>query len=392
MKFLVHSNAPWAGTGYGVQTGLLCDSMMELGHEPHVSAFYGLEGAVIPYKGYNVWPKSCFEPYGNDVIRAHIANTGAQAVVSLIDLFVLDPDIWAKIDVPWIAWTPIDHEEIGPATLRRLELATVPLAMSDFGATEMMKAGIEEVIRIYHAVDTDVYQPLDKSECRAEFGVGEGDYVVGMVMANKGNRKQFPQQFMAVRRWLDQNPDRDIKIFIHTEPSARMGGWDLKSLVAKTGLKGKVYTTDGFFSGVAALPPETMAKVYNCFDILLNVSAGEGFGVPIVEAQSCGVPVVAGNYTAMPELVHNGYVVEPESRTMDFNMGFQFIPSLDDITYRLESVYRMADKSTAQIGRDWVIENCSIPVIAAQWDYLLRTVAGEIQEAADEPSTAASVS
>lgn len=398
MRPLWVSNAPWCGTGYGTQTGIVLKSLLDLGHDPACLAYYGLRGGVIPYDGYQVWPGSDFDDWGNDIIKAHLENVKADAVVTLMDLFVLSPDIWGKLSVPWVAWTPIDHEEIGHPTLERLKRVDVPVAMSDFGAMEMMKAGIEEVIRIYHAVDTDVYQPLDKRECRAEFGVDDDAYVVGMVMANKGDRKQFPQQLLAVKKWKDANPDRKIKVFVHTDPTSKMGGWDMKSLVKKIGLEGEVYSTSQYFTSVIPLPDDgegaTMPKIFNCFDVLMNASAGEGFGIPIIEAQACGIPVIAGNYTAMAELVHNGYAVEPESRVLGAHFGYQYIPSLEDLVYRLESVYRMADKKSSLIGRQWVIENCSVPVIAHQWDELLRLVSGESEpsEVTDERELAPSVS
>lgn len=392
MRPLWYSNAPWVGSGYGVQTKLILNALKQLGHDPACFAYYGLEGGRISHNGYEVWPSSAFDEWGNDVIRSHTIQSNAEAVVSLVDLFVLDVDIWSRLPVPWVAWTPIDHEDIGLPTLKRLQVCDVPVAMSDFGAQEMMKAGIEEVVRIYHAVDTDVFKPLDQEECRDEFQVEQDAYVIGMVMANKGDRKQFPVQLKAIKAWMDKNPDYNVKVFLHTDPTAKMGGWDMKSLVEKVGLKGKVYSTGQYFSSVVPLPDTMMAKIYNCFDVLLNASAGEGFGVPIIEAQACGVPVIAGNYTSMPELVHNGYTVEPEARVMGSHFGYQYIPSLDDIVYRLDCVYRMTDAKRRALGEAWVRQNCSVPIIAEQWHLLLTGIQGEAStEDADEPELAEAI-
>ena len=46
-----------------------------------------------------------------------------------------------------------------------------------------------------------------------------------------------------------------------------------------------------------------MNNVYNIMDVFLLTTSGEGFGVPIIEAMSCEVPVVATDYTTTPELV-----------------------------------------------------------------------------------------
>jgi len=47
------------------------------------------------------------------------------------------------------------------------------------------------------------------------------------------------------------------------------------------------------------------------------------------------------------------------------------------MVYRLECVYRMADSQTAAAGRQFVEANCSVPVIASQWeDILFQAIGG----------------
>jgi glycosyltransferase involved in cell wall biosynthesis len=46
-----------------------------------------------------------------------------------------------------------------------------------------------------------------------------------------------------------------------------------------------------------------MAQIYSSMDLLLATSRGEGFGLPVLEAQACGVPVIVSNWSAQPELV-----------------------------------------------------------------------------------------
>jgi glycosyltransferase involved in cell wall biosynthesis len=52
-----------------------------------------------------------------------------------------------------------------------------------------------------------------------------------------------------------------------------------------------------------------MVKLYNSFSVLLLCSGGEGFGLPLLEAQSTGCPVVTTDYAAGPELVGAGLTV-----------------------------------------------------------------------------------
>lgn len=365
------SNAPWAGTGYGQQTKLLLPALQDLGHSPHCFAFYGLSGGCVEYDGYTVWPNSDFETWGNDVIKLHVERSKADAVITLMDLFVLNQSVWAQLSKPWLAWTPIDAVGIGEVTLDMLRTCAFPVAMSKFGANQMMDAGIEPAATIYHAVDTNIFKPMDKSECREVLGIPDDEYIVGMVMANKGDRKQYPLQIQAVKRWADKNPDINIKIYIHTEPTAAMGGWDMRQLVKSIGFQGRVYSTNQYDTSVVPASPQLMATIYNGMDVLMNCSAGEGFGIPIIEAQACGVPVITHGVTAMPEITHYGYTVESVSDLMGGHFGWQYVPSTEEIEYRLECVYRYASQTWAMAGRQWVERHCSLPVIADQWSELL---------------------
>lgn len=49
-----------------------------------------------------------------------------------------------------------------------------------------------------------------------------------------------------------------------------------------------------------------MPDLYNSADLLLSASLREGFGLAIAEAMACGLPVIAANNSAIPELVENG--------------------------------------------------------------------------------------
>lgn len=46
-----------------------------------------------------------------------------------------------------------------------------------------------------------------------------------------------------------------------------------------------------------------LVKLYNSADVVLSLSKGETFGLSIIEAMSCGKPVIAYNNTAQPELI-----------------------------------------------------------------------------------------
>jgi glycosyltransferase involved in cell wall biosynthesis len=59
------------------------------------------------------------------------------------------------------------------------------------------------------------------------------------------------------------------------------------------------------------VPDEHLVWLYNAAEIFLYPSFYEGFGLPPLEAMACGVPVIASNGGALPEVVGSGGVLLP---------------------------------------------------------------------------------
>lgn len=53
---------------------------------------------------------------------------------------------------------------------------------------------------------------------------------------------------------------------------------------------------------IGFVPDDEIAFVYNLSDMFVYPSLYEGFGLPVLEAQACGVPVIASNVTSIPEI------------------------------------------------------------------------------------------
>jgi alpha-1,3-rhamnosyl/mannosyltransferase len=89
------------------------------------------------------------------------------------------------------------------------------------------------------------------------------------------------------------------------------GFWDnvneLKAFVAATApLPDHIH-----FTGYISDPD--LAQLLNASDALVFPSLWEGFGLPAVEAMSCGIPVLASNRASLPEVVGDaGLLFEPE--------------------------------------------------------------------------------
>ena len=106
--------------------------------------------------------------------------------------------------------------------------------------------------------------------------------------------------------------------------------------------EGQDYAFCDQYGYVLGYADEHMCTLYNSFDVLLNASKGEGFGIPIIEAQACGTPVVIGDWTAMSELLFAGWRVEKSEaeRVWNGQGAYMFTPRVGAITDRLVQAYK----------------------------------------------------
>ena len=68
------------------------------------------------------------------------------------------------------------------------------------------------------------------------------------------------------------------------------------------------------FIRLGFLSDDELIGMYNLADCYLYPSIYEGFGLPILEAQACGCPVITSNVSSCPEVAGDGaYLVDPHN-------------------------------------------------------------------------------
>jgi glycosyltransferase involved in cell wall biosynthesis len=346
MRILWHSNAPWAKTGYGNQTALFWHRLQALGYPVTLSSNYGLQGAPLDIQEgeqkSRVLPTG-YTTHGNDIIASHAKYAKADIVITLYDAWVFDPNVTARFR--WCPWMPIDHDPAPPPVLNAIRTAYQPIAYSQFGFEKLKEAGLDPRY-VPHGIDTTVMRPMKREDAVAKLSFPEQvqgyDFLAVMVAANKGtpSRKSFAQVLWAWKKFLEDHPN--ALLYMHTVAGPQMNGMDLEEQLEALNIPTKnVLFADPYWS-VMGYPDSYMATIYSAADVLVSPSMGEGFGLPIVEAQACGCPVIVGNWTSMPELTFEGWKVEGEPFFTPQG-SWQFIPYVDDIEHALEAAYDAKD-------------------------------------------------
>ncbi len=352
MKILWHSNAPWSPTGYGNQT-MVFTPRLAREHTVTISAYYGLEGHVLRWKdGIDVVPRQA-DPYGSDILPGHMQARQAELLITLLDVWVLDPAVMAEL--PWAAWCPVDHDPLPPPVKEMLDRCRWPIAMSQFGRQMMQEAGYSDVAYIPHGIETSVFKPGDRKEARrgmneiaqAQHGrddagrsdlVNDNTFLVAMVAANKGNpsRKGIHEALRAWARFHAEVPNSHL--YLHMEKSGTMGVY-LPGVIQLLGIpETSISFPPQYGYNVGVIGPGYLNQVYNAADVLLNPSYGEGFGIPIVEAQAAGCPVIVGDNSSMKELCFAGWKVSGE-RFITPQMAYQYLPDVDELTDLLHQAH-----------------------------------------------------
>ena len=365
MKFTWLSNAPFAPSGYGQQTRINVDRLAGpgSGNEAGIICAPGLESGMMKISDNIFLFSRRLSPFGADVFLAHSTAFGAQVAFSLIDVWVLDVENMPH-GFRWIPWYPVDHEPMPPMVRQKLNSSWKRIAMSQFGVKQTRLMGMD-CLYVPHSIETNVMKPLDKLESRKALGVPEDKFICGMVAMNKGNpsRKNFVEQIGAFANCKRRH--KDMFLFLQTEMGAQGGDLvNLVELLRSLGLRdGEDYAFCNQYALMNGFPPDYMARVYSSLDVLLAVGAGEGFGIPIIEAQACGTPVIAGDWTAMSELVNAGHLISKKDAFAQYSVygAFLYRPHVRAVELAIESEYKKRTPTAKAV--EWIRANYDADVV-----------------------------
>jgi hypothetical protein len=319
---------------------MMAHALREAGHEVAIYAFYGLEGAMIgwgPEGSIPIYPNP-EQDWGAKHIEKFYDDHKADLCISLVD-------VWVLRDMPptikWFPWTPVDHEPIPPRvrdTLQQTPALMRPIAMSRFGQAEMEGHGID-CFYAPHSVDARLFfpRPENREFGRKVNGWEDDLFVIGMVGTNVRERKNWTAAYIALQKFVKRHPN--TLMYCHTD-RAEPRGRDLEALRDALGIRDhtRFPSQAAMQIGISA---EEMVNMYNALDIFLLPSKGEGFGIPLIEAQACGVPVITSNHTACKELGQFGWLLRDLRPQFTEQSSWEGDANPDEIDEYLEEAWQM---------------------------------------------------
>lgn len=380
MKILLSSNHPLHFSGYATQAKGIMNVLLQLGHEVHVYGWTVSGQPPLQMGPVTFYSRQGEMKWGGDAgALAHAI--GADLLITLQDVWPLPENFALTLPCPWLPLFPVDGSPAPPPVVDAVQGAEYPTVYSKFGAKMMHEAGVA-CHYIPHGIDTNTFHPGDKQAIRERFGIDQDAFMVLMVAANAGqpSRKAFAEALEAFRDFHAEHPNSFI--YLQTQRNANGKGVLLDVLIKQLGLPRtavKFCNQDALAMG---MPDSHIADLYRAADVLLSPSMGEGFGLPIAEAQACGCPVITQDCSSMSELTINGIAIEPGPRHWTALGHWWHKPLVNHIHGALNAIYgRTPEESvlSATEGVSFIRENYSWQVVLERhWRALLAQVEADI--------------
>lgn len=210
----------------------------------------------------------------------------------------------------------------------------------------------EEYLKFVSAIETN--------NNKQDLGIPDNSIIIGTVMRNQ-KRKLFAELIRDSRDLLDNLQSenniayKNIFLYLHTSfPDVQC--WEIPKLLKEFRMLNRTLFTyickkcknlqSRLYSGPKAqcdkcnqfscvLPTvsdgvtrKQLGKIYACFDLYVQYSICEGFGMPQVEAASCGVPIVTPEYSAMEDIIK-----KLKAYKIDIAYKFRELETFADRTY-----------------------------------------------------------
>lgn len=146
---------------------------------------------------------------------------------------------------------------------------------------------------LHNGVDLAQFRPMDPLQCRRELNLPQ-DTTLLLCIANLLPVKGLPTLIMAFQRLLAMHPE-PVMLFIVGEGPARV---ELEALLARQHLENKIILC-------GAQPHSKIPIWLNAADVFCLSSVNEGYPTVLIEAQACGVPVVATDVGGVSEIIQS---------------------------------------------------------------------------------------
>lgn len=200
-----------------------------------------------------------------------------------------------------------------------LRYVDVFIAISEFGKEGIAKTyhvPLQKIARVYNGVD-ERCMPLEdtaliKKTLTKKYGFPQEPFILDVSRFDPHKNILGVIEAYHILRTTYRRKEKLVFVGGRHIPSYAA---EVDALIAKYGLTEYIFIAP--FIEDADLP-----HVYNAAELVVFPSFYEGFGLPVVEAMACGVPVVISHIPALVEVAGDAAMVVDPYSTQDMAKGF----------------------------------------------------------------------
>ena len=199
-----------------------------------------------------------------------------------------------------IAITPLENPPLTMSWAYLLQQIDKVFFISQLGYDEAVKAGLENAEHLVVGMDTKSWRmrtPEEYTKGRELMNISP-DTLVVLTVADNQERKHLSKAMEIVSK-VKHEKGIKVKHILVTKEHADVG-WKLRDYAMTLKIPSDVMI---FERGISF---KELYALYAISDVFLLTSKAEGLCMPVMEAMSVGVPVVATNCGAMSELLLGG--------------------------------------------------------------------------------------
>lgn len=376
-KVLIVSDSPLLDTGFGRVARELGTGLTAFGYPvTALGWFHQNNDRLVPFR---VIPTDLSTPehaqadvYGQLSYDRVVARVKPDLVITVGDEWMVKHIAARPRQHKLVGYVPIDSIPVSTSWAKTFAKFDKLVAFTQFGKAGLVNAmGAEWADRIDvvpHGVDVDTFRPLpDRRACRGLISDAAG-FIVGCVARNNP-RKNLPRLLKVFRQFLRPSttcnacgnvvfakvdacvqcrsqdvahfgPKDDAILYLHAVAND-VAGHDLHELVYRQGLVGRVGLPDDAMDVGKGVSDTRLNELYNAFDVFALPTMGEGWGLPIAEAMSAGLPVLVTDYSGHVEFVRGaGELINvSDFETCKATLGERAIVDIFDFVVKLDRFY-----------------------------------------------------
>lgn len=293
------SDFSFSGSGYLNIVIPLCKGLAEMGHD--------IKAIGLGYRGeehnfpFSIIPCLNFSD-ANAMMNNLKIQWQADIAIVAIDIPYQEQFIGLakQVSMPIISIVPLENPPLTQSWSYLLQSSNKVFFISQLGADEGLKAGVESSEHLVVGMDTKSWRLRTQEEYeqgRKLFNISPETLVV-ITVADNQERKNLSKAMEIVSK-VKKEKGIKVKYLLVTREDSGVG-WKLRDLAMSYGIASEVSIFE------RGIPFKELYALYAISDVFLLTSKAEGLNMAVLESMCVGVPVVATNCGAMPELLGDG--------------------------------------------------------------------------------------